>query len=334
MQYLVDHYGVSILADSLKMRETGIASLNAVLAERNFEKDFSQIFADWAVTVLINDCEVSTNYCYLNQNLKDFRIVPLVNYLPLTGESTLSVVNTTRDWSGNWHKFIGGTGTLELEFQSSGGIKFTVPYVVKKADNRIVVDFLSLDENGVGKIKVKDFGSENISLTIIPLAQNKVSDFSTIEPLRSFSWSASTKENNKETSFIPSLTPLKKPVSQMSRTEILARIAEIKEVITVLQKLLLEIEGGISCQRITKNLYFGMEGDIQVKCLQEFLKSQGADIYPEGITNGNFYILTRQAVIRFQEKYKDEILAPWGLTQGTGYVGSSTRQKINELLAP
>ena len=61
-------------------------------------------------------------------------------------------------------------------------------------------------------------------------------------------------------------------------------------------------------------------------------KNQGSDIYPEGIITGNFFTLTQQAVIRFQEKYASEILTPLGLASGTGYVGSSTRAKINELL--
>jgi hypothetical protein len=42
--------------------------------------------------------------------------------------------------------------------------------------------------------------------------------------------------------------------------------------------------------------------------------------------------LTHNAVIRFQNKYASEILAPVGLTSGTGYFGPSTRAKANELV--
>jgi len=41
---------------------------------------------------------------------------------------------------------------------------------------------------------------------------------------------------------------------------------------------------------------------------------------------------TKQAVIKFQEKYKDEILKPWGLTKGTGIVGKTTKAKLNQLV--
>jgi len=69
-----------------------------------------------------------------------------------------------------------------------------------------------------------------------------------------------------------------------------------------------------------------------VKCLQTFLKNQGDDIYSEGYVTGNFLNLTKSAVIKFQEKYAFEILTPLGLSSGTGYVGTSTRAKINQIL--
>jgi peptidoglycan hydrolase-like protein with peptidoglycan-binding domain len=92
-------------------------------------------------------------------------------------------------------------------------------------------------------------------------------------------------------------------------------------------------QGSISCSQLSSNLYFGMSGNNGVKCLQEFLKSQGADIYPEGLVTGNFGSLTKQAVIKFQEKYTADILTPVGLLKGSGYVGAQTRAKINQILS-
>ena len=88
----------------------------------------------------------------------------------------------------------------------------------------------------------------------------------------------------------------------------------------------------VACTKIYSNLYFDMPNSNEVNCLQKLLKSQGQDVYPEGLVTGNFLNLTRLAVIRFQEKYKAEILTPLGLSSGTGFVGSLTRAKINQLL--
>ncbi len=77
------------------------------------------------------------------------------------------------------------------------------------------------------------------------------------------------------------------------------------------------------------NLQSGSQG-AEVKELQKCL-AKDLDIYPDGEITGVFGEKTKAAVIKFQEKYKKDILEPAGLIQGTGTVGKSTRAKLNEL---
>lgn len=108
--------------------------------------------------------------------------------------------------------------------------------------------------------------------------------------------------------------------------------AEIAKVQAKIDALLAKRTEKISCQSFDRNLYYGMRNNPDVRCLQEFLKSQGLEIYPEGLVTGNFLGLTKTAVIRLQEKYAEEILHPLGLEMGTGFFGPATRTKINQLL--
>ncbi len=79
--------------------------------------------------------------------------------------------------------------------------------------------------------------------------------------------------------------------------------------------------------QFTKNLRVS-DYDIDVAYLQLCLTYEG--LYSEDVT-GSFDQNTRDAVIKFQEKYLDEILDPWGFTGGTGLVYRTTRDKLNEL---
>ena len=321
-QYLVDHYGIKILVDSLQSAKIGIPSLNYALEKNGFEKDFSQIFTDWTITVLVNDCSLNEKYCYQNENLKNLRISPQTNFLPLIGESSLALTDKTKNWAGNWYKFIGGQGTLNLEFSGDSRVTFKVPYLTRDISGQYSVNFFQLDKNQNGKISIPNFRKEITSLVIIPSIQSKISDFSKSEPSFSFFWKVSIVEKTKEEREAELIKKL------------LAQIEELKKEIARLQAQINAIlSQKIGTCTFSSNLYYGMMNNSEVRCLQEFLKSQGPEIYPEGLVTGNFLSLTKAAVIRFQEKYASEILAPWGITKGTGFVGETTRAKINQLLS-
>ena len=320
-QYLVDHYGVGVLVDSLKSNEIGIPSLNNALLKNGFNVDFGKIFTDWTIAVFINNCNLGPNYCYLSKNLEKIHVSPSINFLPLTGKSTLSITNVTKNWTGEWQKFIGGNGVLKFEFQGLAGLNFKVPYLVLDKDGKYSLDFLVLDKNQKGEIYVSDFNAKNTALIVIPSLQTKISDFDGVDPTYPFSVTVSVLERTaaQEEELIKQL------LAQIAALQI--EIAKVKARLDAIQH-----KNNFSCQIIVSNLSVGVVNDAEIKCLQEFLKAQGTDIYPEGLVTGYFGSLTKAAVIRFQEKYVSDVLAPWGLTKGTGRVAQTTRNKINELL--
>lgn len=84
----------------------------------------------------------------------------------------------------------------------------------------------------------------------------------------------------------------------------------------------------------SRNLKLGDQG-LDVLELQKVLNtSSDTQISSFGIGSPGqestyFGLLTHQAVIRYQNKYKNEVLLPFGLTSGTGFVGAATRNYLN-----
>ena len=311
MHYLVDHYGINILSDSLKLKLVGIASINDILAKNGYQEDFAQIFTNWTIAMVINECSLDIKYCYLNQNLKNFRINPSLNFLPLSGNSSLSVTNVTKNWSGNWQKIIGGSGDLKLDFSSLAGLKFQVPYITVTKDNKYAVHFLKLDSSQKGQITIERFGDEYSSLTIMPSLQTKTAGFNGLEFTYPYT-------------FTVSITGAVHVEDAVVIQKLLEQIESLKKQISALQaKSGGQNPGNNLCGALNSNLYAGVLNKADVSCLQQFLKLQGADVYPEGLVTGNFRSLTRAAVIHFQKQY--------GILQ-TGFVGPLTRAKINQLL--
>ena len=329
-QYLVEHYTKEILKESMLAPYTGIASLNYALARMGFEKDFSKVFTEWAIASYVNDCSLGQFYCYKQEPLSYLKVLPSLIYLPTTQQSELSLTYAIKEWSGRWYKIIGFRKGIEVLFRGLSDINYSVVYLVERSGKIEFINFLELDSQRKGAIRLPDFSQNSQSLVIIPSIFNKTSGFTDNEPFWRFAIDITTVPGT------PVLDPIQapeKPINQMTVAELMAKIQEISVLINRLQQELARLQGQTTCTSIDKNLYLGLMNDNQVRCLQEFLKAQGNEIYPEGIISGNFLSLTKQAVIRFQRKYANEILAPLGITRATGYVGPSTRQKINQILS-
>ena len=85
----------------------------------------------------------------------------------------------------------------------------------------------------------------------------------------------------------------------------------------------------VSCPLMTSPLKYGGQNDpLLVSKLQIFLKdSQNRNVAVTGI----FDKQTEDAVDIFQERYVNDVMAPWGTKQSSGYVYITTLKKINQL---
>jgi hypothetical protein len=113
---------------------------------------------------------------------------------------------------------------------------------------------------------------------------------------------------------------------------LILQIQELQEQLTQLQSqqdASSETSVPTWCYTFADNLKMEDEGT-GVVALQTALAKEG--LFSASAT-GTFWKQTESAVIKFQEKYASDILTPLGLTRGTGYVGTSTRAKLNLLYA-
>jgi hypothetical protein len=119
----------------------------------------------------------------------------------------------------------------------------------------------------------------------------------------------------------------------LTLAEIRALIQQLQQQIAQLQQQLAEVEEGpeVWCHDFKVKLRYGNTGN-EVLALQAALEKEGfsvSDSEKQGVAS--FGDHTTSAVVGFQEKYKEEVLSPWGLKYGTGYVGSTTLAKLDEL---
>jgi len=305
--YLVDHYGVEILIDSLFSKNVGIKSINDALKKNGYSETFADIFTDWTIAIVLNDCNYGDKYCYLNPKFEGLKVLPDIRDIPSTHSSSFSQRVPTKNWLGRWYKIVGGKDDLVFEFDGESGLNYQVPYILCDYKDKCIIDFIELDENNNGKIVIEGFNDYS-EFIFIPSLQSKIAGFNGKEKEYYFSYKIATDSVAEEEKY---------------REFLLNEIRKLQAEIERLQSQ--------NVCRIEQNLSVGSSGE-SVVCLQEFLKKEGSDIYPEGLVTGNFFNLTKNAVIRFQEKYASEILAPLGLTNGTGFVDSVTRAKINSMI--
>ena len=316
--YLVDQYGLRVLVDSLKSPLFGIDSLNDALRKNGYNETFNDVFKNFSLAVLFNDCSINNKYCFKNPQLSQFSIYPLNYYLPDSGLNNLSVSLVLNPWAVNALKIIGGNDALKINFNYPADSEINLFYVVVDENNNKIVKFWDYRYGYSGNIYVSNLNNGNSSLYLIPLyLSTKNNPPNSLFNLSISSISEEQKislEKEEEAKMIGILTNL---------------IEQLKTQVTLLTAQLnnLNLSGvrslstyNISCASFQKDLYYGMKNNPEVECLQKILKEKEPSLYPAGLITGNYLDLTKEAVQKYQQKYN---LPP------TGYFGPLTRELAN-----
>ena len=111
---------------------------------------------------------------------------------------------------------------------------------------------------------------------------------------------------------------------------------EIRSLISQIQRQIAELQQRMVNMTQDSTFQFDANlrhGDISedVNHLHKALKEQGFTISASEENQTYFGDSTLNAVREFQEKYAEDVLSPWNLVQGTGFVGQTTRTQLNNV---
>lgn len=200
-QYILGRYGRSVIASMIQNDKVGIASFNEALGAFGFRENFSDVFTNWTVTNLVNDCSVEPRdaYCYAHPSLGYDTVHIRFGATDDVGRSVDSEY-TTKDWKGAWFLFERAFAderpeddVFEFKFSAPATSNFRVPYVVYKEDAAGILEVKeAVVGEGVGEFYLEDFGFRVPKVVIIPTNQSHATGTSGADaPHTTYSFTAS-----------------------------------------------------------------------------------------------------------------------------------------------
>lgn len=227
--YIADNYGKEVLSESMKSSKAGIDSIDAALKRRGYEDRFEDVFKNFVITLAINDCSSNDKYCFRNEKLKNFTILPFSNFLPFSGNAIISIGQNIYNWSSQWQKFSGGTGEIEITFNGEDDSNIEAKYIAKTRSGRNIVGDLELNEKKEGKVVIPKMDEDYESILIVPIMADRTLSGNSVKK-----WGyeiqarvvSKEKEEPIEQTF-EDVFNLNKPLTEMTKRELLILLINI-----------------------------------------------------------------------------------------------------------
>lgn len=154
--YLEEHYGPQLFTDLEQSDKTGIPALDEALQKVGAGKTFEQVFSDWTVATILNDCTQAPQnlYCYTDSFLNhdnlsiQFRKTQISN-------SQVSFNQQTDEWAGNWFRYSQDTqagGSSSQQSSSPAPTYLNFSFSAPAASTEFLGWYVAYNTDNTGKV--------------------------------------------------------------------------------------------------------------------------------------------------------------------------------------
>lgn len=167
--YLANRFSESIIFGTLKSNYIGISSINHFLSQNGYSETFKDIYQDWVIANIINDCSIDKNYCYENIGIH-INIPGTSFYLPLQNNSVLSISDSLSNYQTKYQKIVGGSDNLEIIIENSDNNIFKkLPYILIDKEGNKTLNFFDFKSQLVQKAYISNYSQKYVNIIIIPM---------------------------------------------------------------------------------------------------------------------------------------------------------------------
>ncbi|MEX0869978.1 MAG: hypothetical protein WDZ39_00940, partial [Candidatus Spechtbacterales bacterium] len=178
--YILGHFGTRFYSELIESRNTGIGAVNDALSVVNARERFSDIFSNWVVASLVNNCNVlpAETFCYKNTDLTYNNLHIDFTRDPGTEKSKkISSEHNTLPWQGNWISYYRDMESTRPEdhifvfsIDKPSSRTFRVPYAVYPDSGAPEIFYIDLDGSS-GSFYVEDFGYAIEEVVVMPILE-------------------------------------------------------------------------------------------------------------------------------------------------------------------
>ena len=174
--YLADRFTPDIIFQTLLTNLSGTQAIDSFLKQRGYTEKFSNIYQDWIIANILNDCTVNKNYCYKNLDIQ-INIPGSSFFLPINNDSTLSISDSLISYQTKYQKIVGGSDNLEVTLENTKNNIFQkVPYILIDKTGQKTLNFFEFNNATTKQLTISDYSKKYSNIIIIPMFANSNED--------------------------------------------------------------------------------------------------------------------------------------------------------------